>query len=98
MKSIRTTLALVSLAAAGFAQAQQVTPFPTGTSMQTRAAVIAETRRAMAAGEHMWGNQGPNHFGAVRSTRDSAAVRAEAQAAVRLSPSEALHARLLNGV
>jgi hypothetical protein len=100
MRSIRTTLALVALAAAGFAQAQEATPLPMQPSMSTldRAAVLAETRDALWANRIVWGNEGPEAFGRSMSQRTRAAVLAEAAAANRLSSADLLQSRLVNGM
>jgi hypothetical protein len=100
MKSIPTTLAFVALAAAGLAHAQEATPMPLQSSMSTleRAAVLAETRRALWSDQIAWGNEGSQSFGTTTSQRNRAAVLAEAAAASKLSSAELLKSRLNDGM
>lgn len=101
MKSIRSIVALAVFAAAGIAQAQEATQFPTTDSIasgKSRAEVVAETHRAMAAGQHEWGNEGPSAVAMFSPMRQRAEVRAEGAALSRLSPSAQLAQRLQFGV
>lgn len=101
MNSIRSIVALAVFAAAGVAQAQEASQFPTRDAIaagKSRAEVVAETHRAMAAGQHVWGNQGPSAVAMFAPMRDRAAVAAEGAAIARLSPSAKLAYRLQFGV
>jgi hypothetical protein len=100
MKSIRTTLALITFVAAGSAQAQEAMPMPLHSSMSTldRAAVLAEARRALATDQLAWGNEASPSFGDTKSQRDRAAVREEAAAANKLSSAELARNRLDYGM
>lgn len=101
MNSIRSIVALAVFAAAGVAHAQEAVQFPTMNSIangKTRAEVVAETKRAMAAGQHEWGNQGPSAMAMFSPMRDRAEVRAEAAAITNLSPKASLAQRLQFGV
>jgi hypothetical protein len=99
MQTIRTLIALTAVAAAGFTQAQEATPLPAQGHLSTveRSAVMAETQRALAAGQLTRGNEGPDAFETVATHRDRADVRAEALAA-RLSPAELARQRLMWGM
>ena len=100
MKSIRITLALITVAAAGFAQAQEATPLPKQTHMSNldRATVLAETRRALASNQIVWGNEGSEAFGTGATNGNRAAVLREAAAANKLSSADLLRDRLMYGM
>ena len=94
MTSIRTLIALSTLAVAGLAQAQEATTFPSSTmSAQSRSAVTAETRAAIEWRKLMSGTEGPDAIGMVSSSRARDEVRMEAAAARRASMTAEAQAR-----
>jgi hypothetical protein len=96
MHSIRIAIASITLAAAGLAQAQEVTTFAASTSVLDRAAVLAETRRALAEDRLVWGTEGSEEVRIVASRLDRATVQREA--GKRMSSVELLQYHLTYGM